>query len=290
MQNPFTFVFQLLVVTFFFQLVLFLFPKLKDWFHVSYLASVCYLAGHYFWGILQAVEQIRAALNPLWNALVPMLLAVSQLFLSFVFPLAPLAAVAYSLFSLQLLESIIYPTICITAILTALNRIDSEASFTRLTELARNFLIFSLFLLFTLFGAVLSASGGMSFLLMNQIKPSVLAIIQNSIPLVGSLFTEGLSTVKGLTTLSALTLGTTAAITIGGAVGLPLLKLVLDAFLLRASGALLVILGTERVGAILDDYGKLLFILCAWFLFMMTVVLLLFFYCIVLIQLVLGAA
>lgn len=183
-----------------------------------------------------------------------------------------------------------YPMFLFTAVITVLNRIDSESSFTRLTELARNALIFMLFVLFTLFTAVITASGGMSWLLMNQIKPSVLSIVQSSIPLVGSLFTEGLSTVKGLATLSSLSLGAAAAVTIVGAVGVPLGKLVLDAFLLRAGGALLVIVGNDRVGALLDDLGKLLFIVCAWFLFLATVLLILFLYFILLIQLTVGTS
>lgn len=244
----------------------------------------------YFSGILTTIQTIREVLNPLWSAIVPFLLVVSQLFVSVLFPLAPFAAVAYSLFSLQFLESIIYPLLLFTTSITLLNRLDSESSFTRLTELARNLLIFLLFLLFTLFTAIITASGGLSWLLMDQLKPSLVSVVQNSIPLVGSLFTEGLSTVKGLASLSALTLGTTASITIGGMVAIPLGKLLLDAFVLRASGAILVIIGSERVGALLDDLGKLLFIMCAWFLFMIAVILVLLLYCLVLFQLTVGSA
>jgi len=245
-------------------LLSFVHPNAKKLSEFLYFLLVVYMMIRYFSGILTTIQTIREVLNPLWSAIVPFLLVVSQLFVSVLFPLAPFAAVAYSLFSLQFLESIIYPLLLFTTSITLLNRLDSESSFTRLTELARNLLIFLLFLLFTLFTAIITASGGLSWLLMDQLKPSLVSVVQNSIPLVGSLFTEGLSTVKGLASLSALTLGTTASITIGGMVAIPLGKLLLDAFVLRASGAILVIIGSERVGALLDDLGKLLFIMCAW--------------------------
>lgn len=131
---------------------------------------------------------------------------------------------------------------------------------------------FLLVVFFSSFSFFLTISGGIGYFALEQVKPSLAAIIQNSIPVVGSLVTEGISTVKGIASLSAIAGGAIAGISVLSAAFVPFGKLLLDAFCFRLAGAFISALGSERGGAILDDVGKLIFIALAWFLFFISVI------------------
>lgn len=278
----------LFFTTFSFQLISFLNPPNKKLYEFIFLLTVMWCIFNYFSALLLTIQTIRSILTPIWDALIPLTLTVANLFMFLLFPLAPLSAVIYSLFSLQVLEALLFPLFSLTFLVIFLNRIDSTASLTRLGELLRGVLVFLLFIFFSAFTFFLTVSGGLSWIALDQLKPSLVGVLQNSIPIVGSLFTEGLSTVKGIASLSALTGGTALGIFLISSAIIPLVKLLLDAFVFRLTGAVISALGSDRVGGLLDDLGKLLFIVSAWFLFLIAVLFLLAVYLFILFQFAMG--
>lgn len=263
---------QLFILTFTYQILCYLQPKQQKLYEFLYVLLLIWFIILYFEHLYTLIQFLQTTLFPLWEAFIPITLSIAHLFMLVIFPLAPILTVFYSLFSLQLIKSVVYPLFVFTLVIVFLNRVDSGASLTRFYELLRATLVFLLVVFFSSFSFFLTVSGGIGYLALEQVKPSLAAIIQNSIPVVGSLVTEGISTVKGIASLSAIAGGAIAAVSVLSAAFVPFSKLLIDAFCFRLAGAIISALGSERAGAILDDVGKLIFIALAWFLFFVSVI------------------
>ncbi|MFC4356166.1 hypothetical protein ACFO0S_13980 [Chryseomicrobium palamuruense] len=263
---------QLFILTFTYQILCYLQPKQQKLYEFLYVLLLIWSIILYFEHLYTLIQFLQTTLFPLWEAFIPITLSIAHLFMLIVFPLAPILTVFYSLFSLQLIKSVVYPLFVVTLVIVFLNRVDSGASLTRFYELLRATLVFLLVVFFSSFSFFLTVSGGIGYFALEQVKPSLAAIIQNSIPVVGSLVTEGISTVKGIASLSAIAGGAIAAVSVLSAAFVPFSKLLIDAFCFRLAGAIISALGSERAGAILDDVGKLIFIALAWFLFFVSVI------------------
>lgn len=274
-----------LLSTLIFQLCMYFFPHQKQLLELTYMIGILWSLYSYIQSLLEVVHFIDTTLSPIWDAIVPIGLSAANLFMIVLFPLAPLLAFFFSLLSLQLIKSLIMPLFVMAFVAIVANRIDSSSSLTRFNELIRSVLVFLLFIFLSLFTFLLSVSGGLSYLLADQLKPSLANLLQNSIPIVGSLFTEGLSTVKGITSLSALAGGSVLGLTLFTVAVVPIIKIVCDAFLFRLLGAVLSFVGSDRVGGLFDDLGKLLFILAAWCLFFICIILMVALYIFLLFQL-----
>lgn len=263
---------QLLILTCIYLMLTYLQPNRQKLYEFLYVIVVIWSIILYFRHIYSLLQFLQTTVFPLWEAFIPITLSIAHLFMVIIFPLAPILTVFYSVFSLQVIKSLVFPLFVFTLVIVFLNRVDSGASLTRFYELLRGTLVFLLVVFFSSFSFFLTVSGGIGYFALEQVKPSLAAIVQNSIPVVGSLVTEGISTVKGIASLSSIAGGAIAGISVLSASFVPFCKLAIDAFCFRLAGAVISALGSERAGAILDDVGKLIFIALAWFLFFVSVI------------------
>lgn len=209
-------------------------------------------------------EQTVGAMLAIMEALLPMLLfllaaAGSAVSAALFTPLVLFAVNALGLF----VKSVIMPLFLLVTVLDAVNYFSSSYRVGHLAALLRQIgmLLFALgMMLFTGSLAVQGITGGIADGL--GVRTAKFAV-GNLIPLVGKMFADSVDVIFGASLILKNAIGVFGMMTIGAICLVPLVKLFVLAFLMKAGGALIQPMGEVRLAECLTKMGSNILLLFA---------------------------
>lgn len=237
------------------------------------------------------LNELILVLQNFFIAMIPivtmMLLAVQTIF----------AVVAWNpivIFLIQLIlfisTKLLIPTLILALFLDVCTKIYPAISFSKAAELLRTSVLSMILAAVLTLTSILTFSGVAFFQLNDAVKSPIKKLIEQNIPLIGSLIVEGLSffqktqsTVSTFVGLSFLTIVWSAAF-------YPAIVLLLHALLFKVLGAMVEPFSNIRLSSLFDDVGKTLLVLCAVALLLGFAIVFIVLLCVILTQLTLGGS
>lgn len=187
-------------------------------------------------------------------------------------------------FILFLNHHVIIPLLVVTVILDCCTRLLPAISFAKASDLIRQVVLSVMVTSVFTFSAALSFTGAAFFQLNESVTSPIKKLIEQNIPLIGSLVVEGFSLFqKSQSVVFSLTgfvfLGTVWIVAF-----YPAMTLLIHALTFKLLGAVTEPLTNGRISGLFDDVGKTLFVLCAVALLLGFVIIFIVMLCIVILQ------
>lgn len=158
---------------------------------------------------------------------------------------------------------VLIPALALALVFDVCTKIYPLISFTKAAELIRSSILSVMIASVVALTSILTFSG-LAFIQLNDVlKSPIKKLIEQNIPLIGSLIVEGLSFFQKTQSTVSTFLGLSFLTIIWGAAFYPAVVLLLHALLFKTIGAIIEPLTNMRMSGLFDDVGKTLFVLCA---------------------------
>ena len=158
---------------------------------------------------------------------------------------------------------VLIPALVLALVFDVCTRIYPAISFTKAAELIRSSILSIMIASVVALTSILTFSG-LAFIQLNDaLKSPIKKLIEQNIPLIGSLIVEGLSFFQKTQSTVSTFLGLSFLTIIWGAAFYPAIVLLLHALLFKLIGAIIEPFTNMRISGLFDDVGKTLFVLCA---------------------------
>ena len=172
----------------------------------------------------------------------------------------PLVLSAMSFLTLQV-HHVVFPIIMIYLALSLANGLSEHQPVAQLTKFLKQIIQWGIGLTMTLFSAALAISGGFASVVDGVTLRTAKFMASNLIPVAGKIFADVLDTAAGASMLLKSSLGAIGLLVIIIIIGLPLLQILLQAMVLRLTGAILEPLGDQKTSAILAELSGVLMLI-----------------------------
>ncbi|MEA4891813.1 MAG: stage III sporulation protein AE [Peptococcaceae bacterium] len=211
---------------------------------------------------LQSAQTALTAMGSFMEVLVPLMMTVMYLLgqSGTVMLMKPMALGAMAFFTAQI-RHIIFPLILIYLALVLADALAEGFSVNRLAKFIKQVIQWGVGLTMTLFSAVLTISGCFSAASDGITLRTAKFLFGNLIPVAGKVFADVLDTAAGSAVLLKNTMGAAGMVGVLALTGLPLLRIFIQAFLLKLVGALVEPLGDQRTGPLLEELGNVLMLI-----------------------------
>ena len=163
---------------------------------------------------------------------------------------------------LYLTENIFIPAIVITLFLDIWTRGIPSIPFSKMAQFIRSFLLISIGVLMMVLTAVMTISGTLILTLNQSISSPLKRILEQSIPIVGSIIVQALSVMKKTQIVSSSAVGAGAILTFVAVMGTPLFFLLIKAILYRILSVISEPLMPSSITNLIEDISKNLLVLC----------------------------
>ena len=212
-----------------------------------------------------ALSSAQTALNAMggfMEILVPLLMAVMFLLGQggTVMLMRPMVLGAMSFFTAQI-RHLIFPLILIYLALVLADALVEGFSLQRLNKFIKQVVQWGVGLTMTLFTAILTIGGSFAAVSDGLSLRTAKFFFGNLIPVAGKLFADVLDTAAGSALLLKNTMGVAGMIAVLALTLLPLLRIFIQAFLLRLVGAVVEPLGDKQAGPLLEELGNVLMLI-----------------------------
>ncbi|MFB5087852.1 hypothetical protein [Psychrobacillus sp. FJAT-21963] len=239
-----------------------LIPKSKRLLKLLFIYLICFLCLEPAYRTLEMIQTLTSQLVTLFLGMYPVLtagIAVSggALLVTLWNP----AVVFFSTFTAFMAEKVLIPSIMAAFLLDLISRIHPATSFSKLSDLIRMTLIGITSVILVLYSFFITVNGVITWTVGGAVNESVKRLIQNSIPFVGSLLTESISTMKTYSSSASVITGNSLLISVLVLVSIPTIQTILIAFLYRLLAAILEPFLDSGISGLLDDIGRTLFVL-----------------------------
>lgn len=209
-----------------------------------------------FLQLLQSFTAIYATIYPL---LLTILTALQSLLsLAAISPLFISINVLYSV----LLEKLLLPLVISSFLLTISSQLYPVISFTRLVQLIRKVLLLCVALYMLLYTSILAISTVM-LRFSSNFGMTMRRLIEQNVPLVGSVMTEIFSLIRQFQFVASSTLSFTALLAVGLLLFIPVVTLLLYSFTLFVGAAIVEPLLGSTHAYVLEELAKTLLLMCA---------------------------
>ncbi len=146
-----------------------------------------------------------------------------------------------------IIRNVFVPLICVSTVLTIINNISEKVQLTRLVNLIRQIVSWSLGIILTIFIIAVTMQGSLGAVIDGATQKAAKFAISTFIPIVGKTLSDAADTVIGCTLLIKNAAGVAAMIGILVICVLPLLKIIALVGLFKAAGALLEPISESRI-------------------------------------------
>ncbi len=161
-----------------------------------------------------------------------------------------------------IIRNVFVPLICVSTVLTIINNISEKVQLTRLVNLIRQIVSWSLGIILTIFIIAVTMQGSLGAVIDGATQKAAKFAISTFIPIVGKTLSDAADTVIGCTLLIKNAAGVAAMIGILVICVLPLLKIIALVGLFKAAGALLEPISESRITNCINEVaGSMLHIL-----------------------------
>lgn len=239
-------------------------PQFKKWGDTLFIIVLVLTLGQTVmdaFGLMADIVNVAAdfflSLTPLLMSLLVVLNAVFS-FIAW----SPVVIVIFE-FLFLLCQNVLIPAIIIAMILDFCTRFIQEMSFSKASDLIRGSMMTLITATLLLMVAFLSFAGVAFFTVDKAIASPVKKVIEQSIPIVGSLIVEGFSIFQKYQSTATTIAGFSAMTAFWIAAFYPAGKLLIHAMTFKILAALVEPFSGGTISGLLDDVGKSLLVLCA---------------------------
>lgn len=155
------------------------------------------------------------------------------------------------------------PALVFSVLLDVATRLNPELSFHRLAQLIRKTLFSVIAAAIIGLSSVLTVSGLSWFTVRESIVSPVKKVVEQNIPIIGSLLVEGISMLKGFQVTAVTLTGWTVVTTMLALAFTPTCILLMKAFTMLLLGAVTEPILERQISQLFDDLGHALLMLCA---------------------------
>ncbi|NLY79279.1 MAG: stage III sporulation protein AE [Lysinibacillus sp.] len=239
-------------------------PQFKKWGDTLFIIVLVLTLGQTVmdaFGLMADIVNVAAdfflSLTPLLMSLLVVLNAVFS-FIAW----SPVVIVIFE-FLFLLCQNVLIPAIIIAMILDFCTRFIQEMSFSKASDLIRGSMMTLITATLLLMVAFLSFAGVAFFTVDKAVASPVKKVIEQSIPIVGSLIVEGFSIFQKYQSTATTIAGFSAMTAFWIAAFYPAGKLLIHAMTFKILAALVEPFSGGTISGLLDDVGKSLLVLCA---------------------------
>ncbi|WP_277587453.1 stage III sporulation protein AE [Psychrobacillus antarcticus] len=237
-------------------------PSSKRLFKLMFMLIICIYCLEPAIRALQLIQSMTSELVTLFLSIYPILtLGIAASGGAFLITSWNPAVMLFASFTTVLAGKILIPAIMAAFIFDLISRIHPPTSFAKMSDLIRLTLIGSTSIILLLYSIFMSVNGVITWAVSGTVNETVKRLIQNNIPIVGSLLTESISTMKNFSSSASVITGNAVIISLLVLVAIPTIQTILIAFLYRLLGAILEPFVDGNISGLLDDIGKTLFVL-----------------------------
>lgn len=209
------------------------------------------------------MKQLLTIFSAFFLALIPLvstILVVLQSVLTFI------AWTPMIIFLLQMLihicETWLLPSIMVALVLDLCSRLYPDISFLRLADLIRKSIFSIIAAAILVLSSVLTISGFSWFVLNDTVTSPIKKVIEQNVPIIGSLLVQGMSLLKTFQATATTFVGLSSVMLMLALAFTPAVLLLIKAFTLKLAGAITEPFMDKAISQLLDDLGHTLFLLC----------------------------
>lgn len=239
-------------------------PKFKAWADTLFIIVLVLTLGQTVIESFDLIANIANVAKDFFLGLTPILMSILTI-LNAVFSFIAWSPIITAIFQLLIFfcSKVLIPAISLTLILDFCTRFFPEMSFSKASDLIRTSVMTAITATLIAMLTILSFTGVAFFTVDKAIASPVKKVIEQTIPIVGSLVVEGFSifhkyqsTVTTIAGFSAMTAFWIAAFYPAG-------KLLIHAMTFKLIAAIIEPFTSSSVNGLVDDVGKSIFVLCA---------------------------
>lgn len=239
-------------------------PKFKKWADVLFVVVLILTLGQTVMDAFLLMGQLAGIFSDFFLALYPILtslLVIMNAVFSFIAWSPILFFIIESL--ILLCKKILIPAITVSLILDFCTRFIQEMSFSKASDLIRGSVMTLITASLLAMMTVLSFTGVAFFTIDKTIATPAKKVIEQTIPIVGSLIVEGFSIFHKYQSTATTVAGFSAMTAFWVAAFFPAGKLLIHAMTFKFLAAIIEPFSSSTVSGLLDDVGKSLLVLCA---------------------------
>lgn len=241
-----------------------LIPSMKEWTRFFFLIVVIMVTIRPVFAAFEKMQSITDQLMHIYVVLSP-LLTSSLLLGSGLFSVLAISPV-FLLFLqtiLVVVSKFLIPMLIATLVFDFITRMIPELSFAKMSDFLRMSVLSIVSTSVVVYAMLLAANGVIVGSYSNDLSEPIKRLIQQNIPIIGSLVTESLNTFKTYSSTAIVTTSTGLLISVWGVTILPTLNILILGFSYRFMSAVLEPFTDSKVNGLIEDISKTLFILCA---------------------------
>ncbi|MGM9945769.1 MAG: stage III sporulation protein AE [Lysinibacillus sp.] len=229
-----------------------------------FIFLILIIVGQQVFDAFVLMKELASIFSAFFLAFIPLVSTVLAIMQSLISLVAWSPAV---IFVLQLLvyicDKLLIPSLFTALIFDICSRLYPQVTFLKVAELIRKTVFSIIAASILLLSSILTFSSVAFFSIQDTLANPLKKVIEQNVPIIGSLLVEGMSLLKKFQSTATTVTGFTAITTLLILSFYPAVTLLIKAFTFKLAGAIAEPFVNSRISSVLDDIGNTLFMLCA---------------------------
>lgn len=229
-----------------------------------FIFLILIIVGQQVFDAFVLMKELASIFSAFFLAFIPLVSTVLAIMQSLISLVAWSPAV---IFVLQLLiyccDKLLIPSLFTALIFDICSRLYPQVTFLKVAELIRKTVFSIIAASILLLSSILTFSSVAFFSIQDTLANPLKKVIEQNVPIIGSLLVEGMSLLKKFQSTATTVTGFTTITVLLVLSFYPAITLLIKAFTFKLAGALAEPFVNSRVSSVLDDIGNTLFMLCA---------------------------
>lgn len=229
-----------------------------------FIFLILIIVGQQVFDAFVLMKELASIFSAFFLAFIPLVSTVLAIMQSLISLVAWSPAV---IFVLQLLvyccDKLLIPSLFTALIFDICSRLYPQVTFLKVAELIRKTVFSIIAASILLLSSILTFSSVAFFSIQDTLANPLKKVIEQNVPIIGSLLVEGMSLLKKFQSTATTITGFTTITALLILSFYPAVTLLIKAFTFKLAGAIAEPFVNSRVSSVLDDIGNTLFMLCA---------------------------
>ena len=229
-----------------------------------FIFLILIIVGQQVFDAFVLMKELSSIISAFFLAFIPLVSTVLVIMQSLISLVAWSPAV---IFVLQLLvyccDKLLIPSLFTALIFDICSRLYSQVTFLKVAELIRKTVFSIIAASILLLSSILTFSSVAFFSIQDTLANPLKKVIEQNVPIIGSLLVEGMSLLKKFQSTATTVTGFTTITALLILSFYPAVTLLIKAFTFKLAGAIAEPFVNGRISSVLDDIGNTLFMLCA---------------------------
>ena len=229
-----------------------------------FIFLILIIVGQQVFDAFVLMKELASIFSAFFLAFIPLVSTILAIMQSLISLVAWSPAV---IFVLQLLiyccDKLLIPSLFTALIFDICSRLYPQVTFLKVAELIRKTVFSIIAASILLLSSILTFSSVAFFSIQDTLANPLKKVIEQNVPIIGSLLVEGMSLLKKFQSTATTITGFTTITALLILSFYPAVTLLIKAFTFKLAGAIAEPFVNSRVSSVLDDIGNTLFMLCA---------------------------